>query len=261
MKPRIFCGILPLSASDPLPRRRVIPPSFPDDQTSPPHIHSFLWKSVPATIFLLLELLPTPPSSLPAEPPGKPKNTGVGSLSLLQRIFLIQESNGSPALQADSLPTELSGKPPVLLQCGRPGFDPWDVRIPWRRERLPTPVFWPGEFHGLYSPWGSKESATTERLSLSLLCPDPPVSHAGASLPEKAPPDHAAPWGRVSSSLLLSQSDCLFPGHCWSSGLATAHRSSLCIPKYTLVAKVTVFSLHSALFWTSHSALHSILSE
>ena len=23
--------------------------------------------------------------------------------------------------------------------------------IPWRRERLPTPVFWPGEFHGLYS--------------------------------------------------------------------------------------------------------------
>ena len=24
--------------------------------------------------------------------------------------------------------------------------------IAWRRERLPTPVFWPGEFHGLYSP-------------------------------------------------------------------------------------------------------------
>ena len=21
-------------------------------------------------------------------------------------------------------------------------------KIPWRRERLPTPVFWPGEFHG-----------------------------------------------------------------------------------------------------------------
>ena len=28
--------------------------------------------------------------------------------------------------------------------------------IPWRRERLPTPVFWPGEFHGLYSPWGHR---------------------------------------------------------------------------------------------------------
>ena len=31
--------------------------------------------------------------SLPAESPGKPKNTGVGSLSLLQRIFLTQESS------------------------------------------------------------------------------------------------------------------------------------------------------------------------
>ena len=39
------------------------------------------------------------------------------------------------------------------LQCRRPGFDPWVWKIPWNRERLPT-VFWPGEFHGLYSPWG-----------------------------------------------------------------------------------------------------------
>ena len=31
--------------------------------------------------------------SLPAEPQGKPKNTGVGSLSLLQGIFLNQESS------------------------------------------------------------------------------------------------------------------------------------------------------------------------
>jgi len=55
--------------------------------------------------------------SLPAEPQEKPKNTGVGSLSLPQWIFLIQESNwGSPALQADSLPTELSGKPTTPQQ-------------------------------------------------------------------------------------------------------------------------------------------------
>ena len=31
------------------------------------------------------------------------------------------------------------------------GFDPWVGKIPWRRERLLTPVFWPGEFHGLYT--------------------------------------------------------------------------------------------------------------
>ena len=27
-----------------------------------------------------------------------------------------------------------------------------------------TPVFWPGEFHGLYSPWGHKKSETTEQI-------------------------------------------------------------------------------------------------
>ena len=31
--------------------------------------------------------------SLPTEPQGKPKNTGVGSLFLLQLIFLVHESN------------------------------------------------------------------------------------------------------------------------------------------------------------------------
>jgi len=46
-------------------------------------------------------------------------------------------------------------------------FDPWVGKILWRRERLPIPVFWPQEFHGLYSPWVCKESDTTEQLSLS----------------------------------------------------------------------------------------------
>ena len=35
----------------------------------------------------------------------------------------------------------------ICLQCGRPGFDPWVGMKPWRRERLPIPVCWPGEFH------------------------------------------------------------------------------------------------------------------
>ena len=39
---------------------------------------------------------------------------------------------------------------------------PWVGKIPWRRERLLTPVFWPGEFHGLYGPQGCKESDTIE---------------------------------------------------------------------------------------------------
>ena len=65
-------------------------------------------------------------------------------------------------------PGSTSGKE-LACQCRRRKkhrFDSWIGKIPWRRERLPTPVFWPGEFHGLYSPWGLKESDTTERLSL-----------------------------------------------------------------------------------------------
>ena len=56
----------------------------------------------------------------------------------------------------------------IHLQCRRTEFDPWVQKIPWRREMLLTPVFWPGEFHGLYNPWGLKELDMTEWLSLSL---------------------------------------------------------------------------------------------
>ena len=30
-----------------------------------------------------------------------------------------------------------------LPLCGMPGLDPWVGKIPWTKERLPTPVFWP----------------------------------------------------------------------------------------------------------------------
>ena len=110
--------------------------------------------------------------------------------------------------------TSAGNNPPALipqlvtihLQCRKHQFDSWVRKIPWRRERLPTPVFlgfpcgsadkesacnvgdlgrslgWedprrrerrptpvfqPGEFQGLCSPWGHKESVMTERLSLS----------------------------------------------------------------------------------------------
>ena len=59
-------------------------------------------------------------------------------------------------------------KKKIRLQYGGPGFDPWVGKIPWRKQRLPTPVFCPREFPGLYNPWSRKESHTTERLSLSL---------------------------------------------------------------------------------------------
>ena len=57
----------------------------------------------------------------------------------------------------------------VCLHGGRPGFNPWVRKISRRRKWQPTPVFLPGKFHGWrslvgYSPWGHKESDTTEWL-------------------------------------------------------------------------------------------------
>ena len=49
----------------------------------------------------------------------------------------------------------------VCLQWGRPGFDPWIRKIPWRRKWQPTPVFLPGKSCGQrsqagYSPWSRR---------------------------------------------------------------------------------------------------------
>ena len=63
---------------------------------------------------------------LPAEPPGKPKNIGVSSLSLLQGIFLnLGIKLGSPALQVDSLPAVLVKKKLPFSCCPLvPGTSP-----------------------------------------------------------------------------------------------------------------------------------------
>ena len=61
------------------------------------------------------------------------------------------------------------------LQCRRherPGFNPWVRKISWRRKWQPTPVFFPGESHGLrslpgYSAKGRKELDMTERLNMN----------------------------------------------------------------------------------------------
>ena len=55
----------------------------------------------------------------------------------------------------------------VKTMHGRPRFDPWVRKIPWRMAWQPTPVFFPGESHGQrslagYSLWGQKKSDTTE---------------------------------------------------------------------------------------------------
>ena len=82
------------------------------------------------------------------------ENIEVGCHFLLQGIFLTQGSN--PGLL-------------YLPVCGRPRFNPWVRKIPWRRKWQPTPVLLPGKSHGWrilvgYRPWGRKESDTTEQI-------------------------------------------------------------------------------------------------
>ena len=65
----------------------------------------------------------------------------------------------------------------VCLQCGRPGFNPWMGKILWRRQWQPTPVLLSGKSNGRrslvgYSPWGHKESDTTQRLDFTSLVRD-----------------------------------------------------------------------------------------
>ena len=139
--------------------------------------------------------------SLPTEPSGKPSEQYIGcflgwhkGLNILKQIFSSRLRVWSPSWVCDCLIIRISQKLTVVLYSAsrtlyisvssfgsigssagketacnvghlgsipglgrwRPGFDPWVGTIPWRRECLPTPVFWPGEFHGLYSLWDRK---------------------------------------------------------------------------------------------------------
>ena len=65
------------------------------------------------------------------------------------------------------------GKEPAC-RCRRCTFVPWVGKIPWRSAWQPSPIFLPGESHEQrslvgYSPWGCKESDTTEWLSIAYI--------------------------------------------------------------------------------------------
>ena len=73
---------------------------------------------------------------------------------------LTGEGLGYPLLCSWASPVaQLIKNPPAMWEIW---FDLWVGKMPWRTERLPTLVSWPGEFHGLYSPWGRKELDRTE---------------------------------------------------------------------------------------------------
>ena len=76
-----------------------------------------------------------------------------------------------------------------LLACGRPGFDSWVGKIPWRRAWQPTPELQYACLenpHGQrslvgYSPWGHKELDTTEWLNIAQHKLDVPVQFSSVT--------------------------------------------------------------------------------
>ena len=134
----------------------------------------------------------------------------------------------------------------------------WVGRSPWRRKRLPTPAFWPGEFHGLYSPWDRRVGhnlsdfhflfmyvricrvmETTTFTLLDLHPPSPPRLLLTASMKEKislySPPgsEHSE-LGRLNSlltvplSLVNSKSWNSDPGVCACKARASFSHDIVC---------------------------------
>ena len=103
----------------------------------------------------------------PSDSDGKESACNAGDPGLIPGWRFPGEGNGSP--------DGSSGKEPAC-QCRRHkrrGFCSWIGKIPRKRAWQPTPVFLPGEFQGHrvlvgYSPWGHKESDTTQQFTLSL---------------------------------------------------------------------------------------------
>ena len=86
----------------------------------------------------------------------------------LQCHLVVEVKRNIPGY-AEIIAAQLFG--PCIWRLKRPGYNPWVVKIPWRRKSQPTPVFLLGESHGQRSlagcsPWGHIEWDMTERLSM-----------------------------------------------------------------------------------------------
>ena len=77
------------------------------------------------------------------------KFPGEGKGNPLQYSCLENAMDGGPSCPWGLKESDLDNVTcSVYLQCGRPGFNPWVRKIPWRRKWLPRPLFLPGESHG-----------------------------------------------------------------------------------------------------------------
>ena len=140
-------GCLPSCHPDPpthSPQRSLIPPPQQDPPEGTFHPYQYLV-----------------PFGLPCGSAGKESSCNMGDLGS------IPGSGRSPG-EGTGFPLQCSWTSPVAqLVKNLPAMretwaGSWVGKIPWKRKWQSTPVFWPGECHGLYSPWGHKQSDTTE---------------------------------------------------------------------------------------------------
>ena len=85
----------------------------------------------------------------PSSIPGLGRSPGEGILSLYSWASVIAQLVKNP--------------PAVWETCVR--SQGWED--PLEKGQVPTPVFWPREFHTLFSLWSRKELDTTEQLALT----------------------------------------------------------------------------------------------
>ena len=91
------------------------------------------------------------------------------NLSKLREIVEDRKAWNAAVYGVTSFPGGSDGK---ASTCGRPGFNPWVGKIPWRRKWQPTAVLLPGTFDGQrslvnYSLWMCNESNITEQIYFS----------------------------------------------------------------------------------------------
>ena len=91
----------------------------------------------------------------------------VGEIILDQKVSKLQTNLKYNFIYMKFQNLELRASLVAQLVKNRPAMQETWVRFlgwedPLEKGKLSTPVFWPGEFHGLYSPWSCKELDTTE---------------------------------------------------------------------------------------------------
>ena len=87
----------------------------------------------------------------------------IGSITFIV-LMVISVCSCSLALGFPCGPAIKSQLPPAMRETWVPSLG---QENPPKKGKLTTPVFWPGEFHGRYSPWGGKESDRTEWLAFT----------------------------------------------------------------------------------------------